>query len=222
MHAATPTFWLEPTEEIAVGLRRYARADGTDGWDCAGGYHQALAYTGRQPARYADTDLGNRRRHLALLDPVPHDDPRWPAACAKGCGYRFTEDDAWQEWQELLYRRTDTGELRVLHTSAPAPFAPSAEPGACWDAWWMSDHRRGPDSVALMVRLPNGRDWCVDSQASNCTRKGEPHQCWVRHGDPRDCKVSVDKAGDTCAAGAGSILAGDYHGFLQAGVLTAG
>lgn len=77
----------------------------------------------------------------------------------------------------------------------------------------------GPDGICLMVRLPNGHDWMVDSEASNCTRKGEPHQCWVRHGDPRECRVSVDKNGDTCAAGAGSIQGGDWHGFLRDGVL---
>ena len=81
---------------------------------------------------------------------------------------------------------------------------------------------RGPDGICLIVKCPNGRDWYVDSEASNCTRKGEPHQCWCRHGDPRECRVTVDKNGDTCAAGAGSIQAGDYHGFLQAGILTAG
>jgi hypothetical protein len=100
----------------------------------------------------------------------------------------------------------------------------TAPPGASWDAWWYphNDLWRGPDGIALMVRLPNGRDWSVDGAASNCTRKGEPHKCWIRHGDPRRADVTVDKQGDTCAAGAGSIQADDYHGFLRAGVLTAG
>lgn len=31
----TQTCWLEPTGQVAVGLRRYARADGA-GWTCAG------------------------------------------------------------------------------------------------------------------------------------------------------------------------------------------
>lgn len=45
-----------------------------------------------------------------------------------------------------------------------------------------------------------------------------PHKCWVRHGEPPD--LHVDKAGVTCNAGAGSILSGDYHGFLHNGFLT--
>jgi hypothetical protein len=32
--------------------------------------------------------------------------------------------------------------------------------------------------------------------------------------------VHVDKAGATCTAGAGSIIAGDWHGFLHNGQFT--
>lgn len=215
-YPATQTYWLDATEEVAVGLRRYSH--GVDGFDCAHGYHQALVYTGRAPATWRETDHG---RVLTATPDTPLDDPRWPTHCERCGAYEFTDADRWQDWQELLYRRADTGEMRVLHTDAPAPFAPSAEPGACWNAWWMN-FNLGPDGLCLMVRCPNGRDWMVDSEASNCTRKGEPHQCWVRHGDPRTCSVTVDKDGDTCSAGAGSIQAGDYHGFLRDGVLTAG
>jgi hypothetical protein len=53
-------------------------------------------------------------------------------------------------------------------------------------------------------------------QASNCTLPGDKkHHCWIRHGEVPN--LTVDKAGVTCAAGAGSIQAGDYHGFLRNG-----
>ncbi len=210
------TFWLEPTDEVAVALRRYA-----DDSTCPGGYHDAISYVGREQARFT-VDDGGRRTLEARPQETAHDDPRWPTECSHSCGYQFTHNDRWQDWSQLLYRRTDSGELHVLHQGAAAPGALPAPSGACWNAWWMSGSRRGPDGIYLMVRLPNGRDWAVDGEASNCTRKGEPHACWVRHGDPRQCQVTVDKDGDTCAAGAGSIAAGDYHGFLRAGVLTAG
>ncbi len=45
-----------------------------------------------------------------------------------------------------------------------------------------------------------------------------PHKCWIRHGTPPD--LTVDKNGVTCNAGAGSILVGDYHGFLVNGRFT--
>lgn len=205
MYSATQTFWLEPTGEQNVGLRRYV-ASHTGAWACEEGWHAALVITGTKPI------VLDEEGRMPVQPKVSHDDPNWPTHCEQGCGYVFTDDDHWQEWGDQLYRRTDTGELTTLR---------DAPPGACWDASWMPFHR-GPDGICLMVKCPNGRDWAVDSEASNCTRKGEPHQCWVRHGDPRERKVTVDKNGDTCAAGAGSILAGDYHGFLQAGILTAG
>lgn len=199
------TFWLARTDEVAVGLRRYTDGDG--GFDCAHGHHHALVYTGTESAEYEGTTE------------VDHSDPRWPRTCAQLCGYEFADDDHWQRWTELLYRRTDTGELRVLHQSAPE--APLAEPGACWDAWWMP-FSRGDDGICLVVRCPDGHDWMVDSRASNCGSPGDDvHHCWVRHGDPRECRVTVDKNGVTCSAGAGSIQTPNWHGFLRDGQLVA-
>lgn len=205
--SAVQTFWLEPTDQMEIGLRRYTHKTG-DTFDCAGGYHSALVITGQVTGTYEERD---GRRYLTASVPTgQHDDPRWPSECS--CGYLFTPDDVWQDWERHLYRRSDTGELVSLN---------DAPPGACWDADWMPQNwrDRSPDGIYLMVRLPNRHDWAVDSEASNCTRKGEKHHCWVRHGDPRECRVTVDKNGDTCAAGAGSILSGDWHGFLRDGQL---
>ena len=221
MYPAARTFWLEPTGQVAAGLRRYSY--GGDGHTCADGYHDALTYTHRADAIWDDHEWG---RTLGPQPATDRADPAWPELCAKGCGYRFTDADTWQDWQELIYRCPATGTEYVLHQNAPADTlgAPAAGPGAMWDAWWRNGHEahRGPDGICLMVRCPNGHNWCVDSEARNCTRKGQPHDCWVRHGDPRQAAVTVDKQGDTCAAGAGSVQAGDYHGFLRDGVLTAG
>lgn len=216
--SAVQTFWLEPTDQVAVGLRRYTIGKG--GFTCADGHHQALVYTGVEAATYTDHPEAGRWTLATRPDVVDHDDERWPHTCAQLCGYEFSTDDAWQSWQELLYRRTDTGELRVLHPGAPAPDAPSAEPGACWDVWWMPDGWKGPDGIALMVRCPGGHDWHVDSRASNCgSPDDDVHACWVRHGDPRECRVTVDKNGNTCSAGAGSIATPNWHGFLRDGQL---
>lgn len=87
--------------------------------------------------------------------------------------------------------------------------------GHCLSGWSNCDGRH------LHAVLPNGHAWDIDSRANNC---GSPddrtHRCWVRHGEPP--AVHVDKAGFTCSAGAGSIAAGDYHGFLHHGQFTAG
>lgn len=191
----TTCFLLTPTNRYRRELRRYARRDErctTRTW-----IHDASVVVG------VETHATAPRTGLDEL--VDRADPRWPRACA--CGYVFTDDDAWQVRVENVYTRSDGGPETTLH-DAPA--------GAIWDAWWWPDDDK-VDGKFLVVRLPNGRDWAIDSVASNCTRPGEKHQCWVRHGDaPR---LTVDKDGDTCAAGAGSILAGDYHGFLRDGVL---
>jgi len=95
-------------------------------------------------------------------------------------------------------------------------FAPwSHHSGKCFAGWTNCDGRH------LHVVLPNGATWNIDGRASNCTLPNDTeHRCWVRHGEPPN--ITVDKAGHTCAAGAGSILSGDYHGFLRNGWLTAG
>lgn len=215
------TYWLDQTDKVIVGLRRYARREHTPdtGWTCADGWHQAMTIIGVEEAVYRETD---EHRHLATREMVDHADPRWPTACEEGCGYEFADDDEWQVWQEQVYQRADNGEYRRLgiKASPEQEEVPRAEPGACWDAWWMPSAMRRPDGLYLMVRLPDDSDWAVDSQASNCTRPGEPHECWVRHGDPRECKVTVDKNGpNTCSAGAGSIASANWHGFLTNGEL---
>lgn len=66
------------------------------------------------------------------------------------------------------------------------------------------------------------RHWYIENRASNCNKKlDSKHRCWVRHGTVGD-KVTVDKAGLTCGAGAGSFYMGrkdQWHGFLHSGWL---
>ena len=186
-------FMLDPVEPAVTrwALRRYSRSTG-----CTGrfSYHNALHVIG---------DSADEPQE------PPHDDPRWPTHCS--CGYVFTpdDDDQWQVFGRSLWRRRDSGEVLTLEDMPP---------GAMWDATWLHDVRGwcGPDGRSLVVRLPNGRDWHIDGRASNCTMpKDDVHKCWVRTGEPP--VLTVGKGGNTCAAGAGSILAGNYHGFLRNG-----
>ena len=118
------------------------------------------------------------------------------------------------EWRSSapLYRLPDGSEV-------PSRDLP---PGALWHADYLADipEMVGPDGLALVVKLPNGNTWNIDSRANNCTLKDDTvHKCWCRHGDPRTGNIHVDKVGNTCAAGAGSIVSGNYHGFLHNGHL---
>jgi len=109
--------------------------------------------------------------------------------------------------------RPDIGETYPNYAALPV--------GAMWfavdpDIW--KGMGIGPDGRSLIVKTPGGM-WNIDSRASNCTLPDDnEHRCWIRHGEPPN--VTVDKNGNTCQAGAGSIQCGDYHGFLQNGVLT--
>jgi hypothetical protein len=203
-------FWLAPTGHEARWLRRYVSFDVPEAErKCAvaeDGYHQALVRIEDGPCKYVESE--GERYHAAVdIDAFLHDS-RWPVACA--CGRPFTDDDNRQVFTDTIYKRTDTG------ASMPLRDAP---PGAMWDAWWLKRIAEGPDGRCLIVKLPNGNDWTIDGQASNCTMPDDHqqklHHCWVRHGEPPN--ITVDKNGVTCAAGAGSILSGDYHGFLVNG-----
>lgn len=113
--------------------------------------------------------------------------------------------------RQRIYR--DPGYTEMTLDKAPV--------GAMWDATWLHGTPIvGPDGISLVVKTPGG-DWLVDGVATNCPRpKDTSHKCWIRHGDPRTEPVTVDKNGETCPAGGGSIGIGGYHGFLRNGLLT--
>lgn len=134
---------------------------------------------------------------------------------------------------EREMRRVDTGETFRSHGDLPV--------GAVWEM--LRDDRESPhnwrqsprpdgkvyiihrpnkqDRRVLVVKLPDGHDWVIDSRCNNCTLPDDDkHWCWVRHGRPEDGTLHVDKNGRTCSAGAGSIATSKYHGFLHHGKLT--
>jgi len=200
-------FVLEATTTARREFRRYVPSSRQQS-SCPlnGGYHDASA-------PFSDVEAEQQPNGYYR---IPDDDmpPKeawagWPTHCA--CGYEFVEDDEWQVFGELLYRRGDTGELTTLR---------SAPPGALWRSTWLEHqpHWCGPDGQSWHCKTPGG-DWHIDGRASNCTMPDDwEHRCWVRHGVAPD--FTVDKEGRTCAAGAGSIMAGSYHGFLRNGHLT--
>lgn len=212
-------FWLEFANLAEWGLRRYTAYRKTpDVPPCPrdrgrwGYSHGALLILGQHPATcMADSDgryvmcVDSRE---SQIDWPADDDPRWPTRCE--CGFTFRDSDPHQRWTEMLYRRDDTGQITTLR---------DAGPGAMWDAKWAP--WKGADGRSLSAKCPNGDIWNIDSRATNCTMPTDDvHRCWVRHGEPPN--ITVDKNGVTCRAGAGSIQAGDYHGFLRNGEFTPG
>jgi hypothetical protein len=226
-------FWMEPTFEAEQGLRRYASA--SDGTGCEGGYHSAHVFLDQRiTISIKALDDGWQVWDYGLADgarpETPHDDPRWPTHCERGCGYEFTPDDHYQDWTEPLYRRADDGELRVLHWSMVPTCAPTAEPGAMWHAFWHERWQEGGggilslnpdrprDGIILQVRCPymddrspsrGGQDWGVDHASSS-------GGYWTRTGDPRD-PPSLSASPSIAIGVPGS--SGYYHSFLTNGVL---
>lgn len=195
-------FLITLTDRSRLSLRRFAK--GT-----------CPLSPGQYSYHDASVPIGEGPRDTVCGDSHPHNDPRWPTHC--GCGRPFYEDDEWQLFARHIYVRSDTGEETTLRD---API------GAVWDATWMAESRTypnffiGEDGRCLTVKTPGG-DWIIDSRASNCTMpEDNTHKCWIRHGKPEDGTLHVDKNGHTCAAGAGSIMCGNYHGFLHNGQLT--
>lgn len=200
-------FLLEPTGRVLVKLRRYRSFESPS--DCPlgnGHYHNAS-----NPI-FEELEENSEEGYITngTKPMLPHDDPRWPTQCQ--CGYAFQESDEWQRDVNMIYRRSDTGEETTIE---------NAHAGAMWYAPWVDRfHVPQDDKGNLVVKTPGG-EWQIDSQASNCTMKDdirqEKHHCWIRRGDAPN--VTVDKQGVTCGAGAGSIQAGNYHGFLRNGFL---
>ena len=197
-------FWLEPTDREKRYLRRYS-----SGSKCSGpmSYHDAMNFLDEgheeiDPETRCWKDSGQ-----TAADFKGH--PLWPTHCT--CGYEFQEADERQLFSSHIYRRADTGEEMTLR---------EAPDGAMWDAFWYPEESktRGNDGRVIICRVPNGHDWTIDGKATNCTRPDDfTHKCWIRHGEPPN--LTVDKNGDTCGAGAGSVQTANWHGFLRGGEL---
>lgn len=211
MSSPIKVFLISPLNLYQPSLRRYTPGDG----NCVeGGYHNAIVEC--PELKCSKEELPNGE--VIHGDVFAHNYAGWPTKCDK-CDYVFLDKDEWQFNPDQLYQELGSG---ILYPRRKAP------PGAMYYATWYED-RSLPgntwisphDKRALMVVLPGGVHWHVDSTANNCTRPGDTvHKCWVRSGSVDHDTVHVDKNGDTCQAGAGSIVVPGWHGFLHNGYLT--
>lgn len=200
------TFWLEPVPRIRRKLRVFRKTWNMPEEASARVCHCDESHLLGEFDVLSGTDIATY-----TLD-AP--DPLSPKVCSK-CGRQFDlVNDEYQHFVEHLYRRTDTGTLLPLS---------EAPPGATWDATWYHDipHWCGWDGRAIVVICPDGHHWAIDGRCSNCTKPDEwTHRCWCRHGTPEKADLTVDKNGNTCNAGGGSIQIPKWHGFLTNGVLS--
>lgn len=191
-------FLLSPTDRVKVYLRRYVAYGNCEN----SSYHQAMQFI--EALSMPGENLAGDLTSMGLYD---RDDPRWPEKC-EHCGHLFRYSDVKQVYARRIYVDSDGNEFDLENPPIGAMYyIPHFKnyPSMC-----------GPDGNSLTVMTPGG-PWNIDSQANNCTRPGEVHKCWCRHGTPPS--VTVNKNGNTCSAGAGSIQLKDYHGFLTDGWL---
>lgn len=211
------TFMLEQTDRVFVYLRRYHF--NINGESCQGGlhsYHNAQALVGQEKAAYETREFNNYS-HIIRVDDAykniyelkyPHSHSLWPTKC-DACDYEFKDSDEWQIFTQLMYAMPN-GELISIQNPPE---------GAMYFAWWQKNNPRYAPTGPLYATCPGGFPWNIDGRASNCTMPNDDeHRCWIRHGDPPN--ITVDKNGNTCSAGGGSIEAGSYHGFLRNGEFT--
>ncbi|MDQ4119906.1 MAG: hypothetical protein M3209_00380 [Acidobacteriota bacterium] len=148
-----------------------------------------------------------------MISEAPEENEKsgYPTEC-EYCDYRFSDSDGYQFRTERLYRNEETSELYALR---------DLPPGAIYYASWMDRIYKPQLEHCIIVILPNGNPWMIDSQANNCTipedHNQRQHHCWIIEG--KLPTINVSKNGKTCQAGAGSILSGSYHGFLRNGYL---
>jgi hypothetical protein len=221
----TPCYLVEETTEQRVSLRRFGFGPSEsepDRHPCPAREPWPSGYRSGCDASSPDLatvplvhdEEGNRQIPVFEID---HDDPRWPQAC-EHCGEPFAHDEEWQINGDPIMRVTAVVPGAALEVGDVATLG-DCPPGMIWEAKWLRHWQVGFDGRGFICRLPDGHDWQIDGEATNCTRKGDKtHRCWIREGEPPFLNGS--KNGETCSAGAGSIQSPGYHGFLQHGVLT--
>ena len=129
--------------------------------------------------------------------------------------------------KSAIFRCLETGEEKLSH-DLPVGALYTLDREGCTDInGWPPAAPHDGLAIACVCLGRGGPEtryhWHIESRASNCTLPGDKeHRCWVRHGTVGE-KLTVDKNGKTCAAGAGSFFMGpnqEWHGFLRAGRLT--
>lgn len=212
---ACPCFWLEPTGQAALGLRRFTFGASSDGGaDCPmkekWGHDASVVLDDvRFGVVWSRSEDGYVSQEMPPAELVPsRDDPRWPATC-ESCGEPFPENATWQYYAADEYQRSDGGMVLARGSGLQQ----KEMGGALYDAQWLHgtagrtfyDVRDRGDGIVLIAICPNGSPWVVDGKATG-------GGFWERTGDPRRPETLTVSP---------SIVAGDYHGFLQGGRFTA-
>lgn len=183
-------FLLTETDRAKRGLRRYVSSSAPA---CPRGYHNAITWIEEILSVKSDKGFYGP---APLVDDAMRADPRWPLHC-EACGYLFEPGDAWQIFDQQIYRAADGREMILRDAPAGAMWFVDYEGHFDFDSVHHKARGGGPH---LHVRTPGG-DWDIDSKSSN----GDG---WQRSGEPPVVTAHP------------SIICGTYHGWLRHGHLT--
>jgi hypothetical protein len=234
-------FFIVPAGRIKLYLRRFQSSTEKCPGPNGNGYHNAMAYVGEVP------EVLDENGCISHIAPMKYaDDPRWPAQCA-ACGYAFKLGDEWQVFQERVYRRADNPAVEMELGAAPPGAIWDADwmrGCAMWTGpdgralvcrmpgghdWHIDGRASNCDSPCKSCGKPHALhlQTTIANQPNNANcihyEDAHPHKCWVRPPfDPANLSgftVGEGAQGESCGAGAGSILVPGWHGFLRNGVL---
>lgn len=124
----------------------------------------------------ASTVIGEVTGQEPHGDNWPHDDPRWPLACAR-CGTPFTEADQWQRNDDPVCVLPDGSRFTFR-----GAFGRCAPAGAMIRAPWYDGLERMPGE-AWLVALPDGGEWITTQPATG-------GGYWTVAGTPPDITVT--------------------------------
>lgn len=200
---------VEPCDQCPGGHVKTEYAD-----SCPNSYGK-----GRPGIHNALVPLGDKlgtEDFKAFGEVADYPEERWPTVCSD-CGAPVpkaeAEPKAVGEAGVMLRRQVFVS--RLYDSPSGQPEAGDVyqlrwhDPGEC--PYW--DNCDGTHTYGI---LPNGHTWDMDSRASNCDKKADrTHRCWVKQGSAEAGSLDVGKGGNTCGAGAGSILVDGWHGFLR-------
>lgn len=152
-----------------------------------------------------------------MIDPSQVFETTWWEKCGET---PWRETPSGGRTKSTIFRCIETGEEKLAR-ELPVGALYAADRSHCKDRNGYPP--AGADGLSIGCVCIGGHHWYIDGRASNCTLKEDrEHRCWVRHGTVGE-KLTVDKAGPTCQAGAGSFFMGpnnEWHGFLRNGKLT--
>lgn len=191
-----------------IALRVFCHSDQgpcTHGYGCDASVRIQDIHHTREEGKYKDDKHGWLFKHWGG-EPEEYPEELWPTKCDK-CGTPFEG----RKFQRQVFNH------KLYNTVSGKP-----EAGDVYYIDWYPENMYWDNHKGdyLFCMLPNGREWNIDGRASNCTMKDDRlHRCWVKHGNPEDGSLHIDKNGHTCQAGAGSIWIDDWHGFLHHGDL---